>query len=184
MNGRLKRGIVALGSAAVIALAAISPASAHVTASAANAAAGSYTLVTIGVPHGCDGSATTEIAIQIPEAFASVTPGVNQGWTVEKVFTDLATPVSDGHGGEYTERVSEVVYTAKEPLQDGFYDSFVISLRLPEDTAGQTLYFPTIQTCEEGEAAWIQIPEEGASGDDLEMPAPSITVTEPDAQEG
>ena len=178
MHRRFKQGLVGIGSAAIIALAAITPGSAHVTASTPNAAAGAYTLVTFGVPHGCDGSSTTQVAIQVPEELATVTPGINQGWTVEKNYEDLATPVPDGHGGEYTERVASVVYTAKEPLPDGFYDSFVFSLRLPEDAAGKTLYFPTVQTCEEGETAWIQIPEEGQSGDDLESPAPAITVTE------
>ncbi len=181
MYGRVKTGLVAVGSAAIIALAAISPASAHVTASASNTAAGAYTLVTFGFGHGCGESATTEIAIQIPESLTAVSPGMNYGWTVEKVFEDLATPIPDGHGGEYTERVSEVVYTAKEPVPNGFYDSFELSLRLPEDAAGQTLYFPTVQTCEEGETAWIEIPEEGQSGDDLESPAPAIVVTEPEA---
>jgi uncharacterized protein YcnI len=66
-------------------------------------------------------------------------------------------------------------------LQDGYYDAFMMSVRLPEDAAGTTLYFPTIQTCEEGETAWIQIPEEGQSEDDLESPAPAFTVTEADA---
>jgi periplasmic copper chaperone A len=178
MNGPLKRGIVALGSAAIIVLAAVSPAAAHVTASTNNAAAGSYTLITFGFGHGCGDSATTEVSIQIPEQFATVTPGINYGWNVEKVYENLATPVSDGHGGEYTERVSEVVYTAKEPVPNGFYDSFQIQLQLPEDAAGETIYFPVVQTCEEGETAWIQIPAEGESSNDLDSPAPSITVTE------
>ena len=47
---------------------------------------------------------------------------------------------------------------------------------------GETLYFPVIQTCEEGEAAWIEIPAEGEDGEELESPAPSITLTE--AEEG
>lgn len=182
MNGRLKRGLVGIASAGIIALAAISPASAHVTASTNNSAAGSYTLIGFGFGHGCGDSATTQVTIQIPEVFATVTPGINYGWDVEKVVENLATPVPDGHGGEYTERVAEVVYTAKEPVANGFYDSFQLQVRLPDDAAGQTLYFPVVQTCEEGENAWIQIPAEGESGDDLEMPAPSITVTE--AQEG
>ena len=37
--------------------------------------------------------------------------------------------------------------------------------------------FPTIQTCEQGEAAWIQVAEDGASEADLELPAPAFVVT-------
>jgi uncharacterized protein YcnI len=178
MMSSVRRGFVAIGGAAILALAAIAPASAHVTITATNTAEGSYTLLTVGVPHGCDGSSTIEVAIQIPQELSSVTPGMNYGWTVEKNYETLATPVTDSHGNEITERVESVVYTAKEPLADGFYDSFVLSVQLPEGTAGETLYFPTVQTCEEGEAAWVQLPAEGESGDDLEYPAPSVTVTQ------
>jgi uncharacterized protein YcnI len=181
LSRRARSASLALPLAAILALSGALPASAHVTVTPEGTAAGSYTLLRFGVPHGCDGSSTTEIAIQIPDAFASVTPGVNYGWDVEIVREELATPVSDGHGGEYTERISEVVYTAKEPLPDGLYDSFLMSLRLPEDAAGETLYFPVVQTCEEGETAWVQIPEDGQEGVELEHPAPSVTVTEPDA---
>jgi uncharacterized protein YcnI len=180
---RSRLATLAITAAAVVSLSGALPASAHVTVKPEGAAAGSYTVLRFALSHGCEGSATTEIAIQIPEEFATVAPGINQGWTVEKVMENLATPIPDGHGGEYTERVAEVVYTAKEPLQDGYYDSFDMSVRLPEDAAGKTLYFPTIQTCEEGETAWIQIPEEGQSADDLESPAPAFAVTEADAAE-
>ncbi len=177
---RSRLATLAVTAAAVVSLSGVLPVSAHVTVTPEGTAAGSYTVLRFAVPHGCDGSSTTKIAIQIPEEFPTVTPGMNYGWTVEKVMETLATPVPDGHGGEYTERVSEVVYTAKEPLPDGYYDQFLMSVRLPEVDPGTTLYFPTIQTCEEGETAWIQIPEEGQSEDDLESPAPAFTVTEAD----
>ena len=136
---RLRPGLLALSLGTVLALSGVLPASAHVTVTPASTAAGSYTLLTFGVPHGCDGSATTQVAIQIPEAFQTVTPGVNYGWTVEKVTEELATPVPDGEGGEYTERVSEVVYTAKEPLPDDLYDQFLMSVRLPETVRGDAI---------------------------------------------
>jgi hypothetical protein len=96
---------------------------------------------------------------------------------------DLAEPVDDGHGGEYTERVAEVVYTAKEPLPDGLRDAFELSLKLPE-AEGETLAFPAVQECEEGETAWVQLPEEGQSADELEHPAPSIVLTAAESTEG
>jgi hypothetical protein len=72
--------------------------------------------------------------------------------------------------------VSEVVYTAKTPLPDGLRDAFVLSLQVPEDAAGTVLYFPTIQECEDGETAWIELPEAGQDGEELEAPAPGIAV--------
>ncbi len=69
---------------------------------------------------------------------------------------DLAEPVDDGHGGQYTQRVAEIVYTARTPLPHDHRDTFELSLKLP-DAAGETLVFPAVQTCEEGESAWVQV---------------------------
>jgi uncharacterized protein YcnI len=161
-------GVLVLGVAA--------PASAHVTISASTTAAGAFTVLTLSVPHGCDGSATTKIAIHIPEEVNAVTPTRNALWQVEKKLQLLDPPVTDAHGTEITERVATVVYTAVTPLPDGFRDTFELALQLPE-TEGSTLVFPTIQTCEQGESAWIEVPEAGQSEDDLELPAPSVLIT-------
>ena len=53
------------------------------------------------------------------------------------------------------------------------YDEFEIRAQMP-DTEGETIYFPVVQTCEEGEHAWIQIPEEG--GPEAESPTPGVTL--------
>ena len=42
---------------------------------------------------------------------------------------------------------------------------------------------PTVQTCEEGETAWVQTPAEGQDADELEAPAPQLTVTKPGADD-
>ncbi len=161
-------GAVVLGVAA--------PASAHVTITASTTAAGAFTVLTVSVPHGCDGSSTTKIAIQIPEEINSVTPTRNPLWEVDKQLQQLDPPVTDEEGDELTERVATVVYTARTPLPDGYRDTFELSLQLP-DAAGTTLTFPTVQTCEQGEAAWIEVPEAGQREDELELPAPSVTIT-------
>ncbi len=184
---RTRTTIVAMGGAVMLLLAGLAPASAHVEMTADSTAAGSTTLVRVSFSHGCDGSATTEIAIQIPEQITTVRPGMNYGWTVEKVTEDAgtpATPAADGHG-DATSRVSEVVYTAKEPVPDGFYDELVLQVALPDEAEGDMLYFPVIQTCEEGETAWVQIPDAGQDSEEMESPAPSITITapEPDGHE-
>ncbi len=168
-------GAVPLALGAVV-LGVAAPASAHVSITASTTAAGAFTVLTISVPHGCDGSATTEIAIQIPEEVNAVTPTRNPLWEVDKQVEQLDPPVTDAHGNEITERVATVTYTARTPLPDGYRDAFELSLQLPE-AEGTTLVFPTIQTCEEGESAWIEVPEEAQSADDLELPAPSVTIT-------
>lgn len=157
-------------------LAGAGSAAAHVTISPDTTTAGAYALLTIGVPHGCGDSATTRVSIQIPEQLASVTPSINPGWEVEKVMEDLAEPLDDGHGGQRTERVAEVVYTTDTPLPDGYRDAFVLSVKLP-DLPGETLVFPAVQECEEGESAWVQVPQDGQDPHELELPAPSFEIT-------
>ena len=65
------------------------------------------------------------------------------------------------------------------PLPDGYRDVFELAMTIPADAAGTTLYFPTIQTCEQAETPWIDIPSAGQSEDDLEHPAPSVAVVAP-----
>jgi len=168
-------GVAAGISLAVLALPAA--ASAHVTVTASETAAGAYTVLTVSVPHGCAGSATTEVAIQLPEGINEVTPTRNAFYDVEKVQTKLEQPITDQHGNTVADRTSEVVYTARTPLPDGQRDTFELSFQIPEDAAGQTLTFPAIQTCEEGETAWTEVPADGQDADELEHPAPAFVVT-------
>ena len=146
-RSKVRAVAVAAGATVVIGLSA-GTASAHVGISEPEHVAGQYTLLTFGVPHGCDGSATTEVRIQIPEEIPQVTPTVNRGWDVTKVMVELDEPIEGGHGVTLTERVGEVVYTAHEPLPADLRDAFVLSLQAP-DLPGETLYFPVVQICEE-----------------------------------
>lgn len=179
----IRLGATALTAGGLIVLAAGGVASAHVSIAEDEVAAGSTALITFEWSHGCDGSPTTEVRIQMPAAIAQVTPTVNANWDVAKTMETLDTPIEGSHGEQITERVAEVVYTAKAPVEDGYRDTFVLSVPVPEDAAGTTLYFPTIQTCEAGETAWIEIPADGQDGEELEAPAPSIAVVEADAED-
>ena len=162
---------------AAIALSFAAPAGAHVSATVTDASAGAYTVATFSVPHGCEGSPTTKIEIQVPESVLSVTPTRNPFYTVETTTAQLEEPITDSHGNEVTERTASVVYTATTPLPDGQRDTFELSFQVP-DVAGETLAFPTIQTCEKGETGWTQVPAEGQDPDELESPAPAFEVVE------
>ncbi|WP_096422427.1 DUF1775 domain-containing protein [Microcella alkaliphila] len=153
---RLGMATAAVVAGAGLALAAPLSASAHVSASATSTAAGSYTVVAFSVPHGCEASPTEVVTISMPESVPSVTPTVNPNWSVEKQFEDAADP----------NRVTAVVYTAiAEPLAADLRDVFELSFRVPDDAEGESLEFPTVQTCTEGTAEWV--------GDDV----PAFTVT-------
>ncbi|SJM63632.1 YcnI family protein [Gulosibacter sp. 10] len=169
---------VTLGSAALM-LGGAGAASAHVTVAADTAEAGAYAVLTFSVPHGCGESPTTSVSIQIPEEISSVTPTRNPLYSVETVHQALETPVEDSHGNEVTEQVSEVVYRTDTPLPADQRDTFELSVKLPEDAAGTTLHFPTVQTCEEGESAWVQIAAEGQDPHELELPSPELQVVAP-----
>lgn len=177
MNTRLLARTAVLPALAVGVLALAGPASAHVTVSPSTTVAGAYTVLTVSVPHGCDGSATTKVAIKMPDDIVEVTPTRNPFYDVRKVTTKLDQPLTAEDGDQITERTSEVVYTARTPLPDGERDAFELSLQIPEDAAGTTLVFPSVQTCEQGQTAWTEVPAAGQSEDDLEHPAPSFEVT-------
>ncbi len=125
-----------------LALSAPLAAHAHVSAAASSTAAGSYTVVTFSVPHGCEGSPTQVVTIDLPDSVPSVTPTVNPLWSVETV--------SEG------EQMTQVVYTSQTGgLPDGLRDTFELSFRLPEGEAGDRIEFPVTQTCTEGTAEWV-----------------------------
>lgn len=163
--------------AGVLLTASAAVASAHVTISPSTGQAGAYAVLTVSVPHGCDGSATTKVAIKIPEGITSVTPTRNPFWKVAVTKEKLAQPVTDAHGNTLTERDGTVTYTAITPLPDKQRDSFELSLKLP-DAAGQTLAFPTVQTCGKGQTGWTEVAAAGQDADSLEHPAPTLTLTE------
>ncbi|WP_198169392.1 YcnI family copper-binding membrane protein [Herbidospora daliensis] len=136
-----------------------SPASAHVTVTPSTTAAGAHAVLQFSVGHGCAKSATTKIAIQLPAQITSVAPTRAAGWTI-------------------VQQVASVTYSAEIPLPDGYREVFEIAVTLPE-AKGTTLVFPTIQTCERGEAAWTEVPQDGQDVGELEQPAPSFVVSEP-----
>lgn len=161
---------IALGATAGVALTLAAPlaASAHVGVIPDTTAAGAYANLTFAVPHGCDGSSTTEVRITIPEDVITVTPTVNPNWDVVEVPSETDPDYA-----------AAVVYTAKTPLVDGLRDTFTLSVPLPDGEPGDVLAFPVLQTCEVGSTAWDQETIEGE--EEPEHPAPIVTLTEASA---
>jgi len=60
-------------------------------------------------------------------------------------------------------------------LPDNLYDTFGLIVRFP-DKAGQSLYFPAVQECEQGVERWIEIPSAGQDTDKLRTPAPVVRL--------
>lgn len=173
------RALAVPALAGVLLTATAAVASAHVTVSPSTGQAGAYAVLTFSVPHGCDGSATTKVAIRIPENITTVTPTRNPFWKVEVAKQKLAQPVTDSHGNTITERDATVTYTATTPLPDKQRDAFELSLKLP-DKAGDTLAFPVVQTCQKGQTGWTEVAAAGQDAESLEHPAPTLTLTAAD----
>jgi periplasmic copper chaperone A len=165
------------GSLVALATLAASSASAHITLENGEAAIGAGYKAVFAVPHGCAGSATIKIRVQIPEGVIGVKPMPKPGWSVETIKGKYAADY-DFHGTKLTEGVKEVVWSGGK-LPDDNYDEFVISTFLTGTLKPNTmLYFPTVQECEQGISRWIDIPEEGhaAHGHDSKSPAPGVKL--------
>ncbi|RYC14843.1 YcnI family protein [Nocardioides zhouii] len=148
LSGLAAGVLVALGAA---------PALAHVTLTPSSTTAGDTAVVRVEVPHGCAGSATTELAVRMPAQVTEVTVTSTDRWVAEEV---------DG----------TITYRTDAPLPDGREDTVEFSVLLPVEV-GTTLVFPGVQRCGDGEAAWIEIGADAAARDGLERPAPVIVVT-------
>ena len=156
---------IAIGATAGLALALGAPlaASAHVHVNPGTASAGGTETLAFSFSHGCDGSPTTTLAIDIPEGVGNVTPAVQGGWSITRELGADGVP-------------TRVVYTADTPVEDGLKATVSMDVLFTEDAAGTTLAFPVTQTCAEGETAWTQIAEEGEDPHDLDAPAPLVEV--------
>lgn len=182
---RTLQATAATGIGAALLLSVAVGAAAHVGVTPDKTSANSYALLSFAIPHGCEDSSTTKVAITLPTELNDAQPTVNPNWTVEKVSEQLAEPKKLPDGSSITKRTSQIVYTAKAPLAHELRDVLVLSVKLP-DTPGSTLYFPTLQSCEIGQTDWSEIAQEGQDPHALEAPAPSVTVTDaaPDEEHG
>jgi uncharacterized protein YcnI len=165
----------ATAATGLLTLALAGTAGAHITADPGEAPSDGYATVSFQVPHGCEESPTTQVRIRIPPSVPSVTPSVHPLWDV--TTKEGKKDKVELHGETITRGVSEVTYTAKQPLPPDRLDSFAISLKFPAGEEGESVYFPTIQRCEKGQTRWIQIPAEGESAEELEEPAPAVVLT-------
>ena len=151
----------ALATGIVLALAAPLAASAHVTLSANQAAAGSYTLLTFKVPTESATAVTSSITVTLPEdtPFASVSYVPVPGWTTELVSTG--------------DTVSSVVWKAEpgSEIAEGQLQLFPLSVGPVPDTGSIAL--PVDQGYSDGSVvSWSE------EGEDAEHPAPVLYVND------
>src|SRR5882724_8687830 len=140
--------LVAIGLAFGLAIAA--PAFAHVTIEAQEARVGGSFKAVVRVPHGCAGSATTAIRVKIPDGVIAVKPMPKPGWTLDTKTGSYGKTYAHFHNSKLSEGVTEVAWSGGK-LPDAYYDEFVFTSFLSGDLeAGEALYFPVVQECEQG----------------------------------
>ncbi|MBL0373848.1 DUF1775 domain-containing protein [Rhizobium sp. KVB221] len=149
---------------------------AHATMQIPEASADSYYLATLQVPHGCDGKATTEVQIKLPEGFIAAKPQPKAGWEIE-IIKGKYQKSYDLHGKTVTEGPVEIRWKNGN-LPDEYYDTFTISGKFSGIAAGTSVPFVSTQLCgSEGKVAWTELPAEGQNPHDLKNPAPTVTLT-------
>ncbi|MBV8927396.1 MAG: YcnI family protein [Bradyrhizobium sp.] len=158
---------------------AAAPAGAHVTLEEKQAAIGADYRAVFIVPHGCAGSATTKLRVQIPEGVIATEAKPVDGWTVDTVKGKYAADY-DVRGAKVSEGIKEVAWSGGK-LPDKTRQDFVIQTYLTEALKpNTTLYFPVVQECEQGVSRWIEIPPDGAPhSHESKWPAPGVRLTRP-----
>jgi uncharacterized protein YcnI len=164
-----------VAAVAVAMLAVTSSATAHVVLEKKEAPAASTYEAVLQVGHGCEGSPTTSIRVQIPEGVIAVKPMPKPGWELTTKQGEYAQAY-DYFGEKLTEGVKEVAWTGGN-LPDEWYDEFVLRVRLPDAAPGTVIRFPVVQECVEGVHRWIEVPAEGQDPDSVAEPAPFVTLT-------
>jgi periplasmic copper chaperone A len=161
------RLVVVIGASGLMATTAF----AHVTLATKEVPVGAEYKAIFRVPHGCTGSATVKLSVEVPAGVIGVKPQPKSGWQIEIVKGPSDRP--DHHAA-----VSEVVKTitwSGGNLPDDYYDEFVLIGRIDKALEpGATLYFPVTQTCERGIEHWNEIP--AAAKTDYRFPAPAVKL--------
>jgi periplasmic copper chaperone A len=162
-----------------LAVLATSPASAHVFLEGKQAAIGADYKAVFVVPHGCAGSATIKLRVQIPEGVIATEAKPVDGWTIDTVKGKFASEY-DAKGAKVSEGIKEVAWSGGK-LPDKTRQDFVIETYLTDSLKpNTTLYFPVVQECEQGVSRWIEIPPEGAAhAHEGKWPAPGVKLTKP-----
>ncbi len=155
----------------LFAFAAGQTAHAHVVLTVRQAPVGAFYTGAFHVGHGCGGSATTALRVEIPAGVNDAKPQPKPGWTLQIEREPLASPVK-GEGGEtVATRAKAITWRGRLPADE--FDEFGLAARLPGEPG--VLIFPVVQTCEQGEARWTEPP--AAPGQPRPShPAPTLTV--------
>ena len=134
------------------------PAAAQIVLSQPNFEAGQNYAAFFKVEHGCEGSPTIALSVQIPDGIMVLDTPSKPGWAVS---------AKRDHG-----QVTGVTWRGRLAAKDA--DQFGLFLKLRAKPGA--LYFPILQQCEKREIRWNDIPVAGKTARDVPHPAPALQL--------
>lgn len=164
----------ALARCAALLLLTPVPAFAHVSLEKPEATRGKSYKAVLKIPHGCEGSPTHTVRVEIPEGFIVAKPMPKAGWTIKTTRGPYAQSYGYYHG-PLSEGVKQIEWSGGE-LPDDFYDEFVAAGFIAEELEDKALYFKVVQVCAKGELSWSELPAAGQSPHDLKAPAAVLKI--------
>ncbi|MGH6760620.1 MAG: DUF1775 domain-containing protein [Phyllobacterium sp.] len=164
----------AAGLALLAVFANAAAAQAHASLEKAEAKNDTTYKAVLRVPHGCEGKATNEVRIKLPEGFISAQPMPKSGWDVEIIKGDYAKTYKS-HGEDVKSGAVEIRWKGGD-LPDEFYDEFIVRGTLTGFEKDTAIYFPATQLCGDTSVKWEDIPVEGQNPHSLKNPAPQLKV--------
>ena len=150
----------------------ISVAQAHVVLETPTVYAGAYYKAVFKISHGCDGSPTQQVIINVPEGFKGAKPMVKAAWDISVLKEKLQKPYTS-HGKKMIEDVTKIEWKNGN-LPSEFYDEFVIVGQAPMEAG--PLYWQVTQICASGKLEWNEVPAEGKALKDYKNPAALLKV--------
>ena len=137
---------------------------AHIHVSPQKMIQGGRAKLIFSVKHGCKGSPTQKLQVQIPKGIASFHGVEKAGWKIQ------STNSKEAEGAE-----RKVAWSGGSIPNESTAE-FVVEVTVNKTAAG-ILVFPVLQGCEKGELKWVDVPaKEGAVGGEKETEAPAPTV--------
>jgi uncharacterized protein YcnI len=149
-------------------------AQAHISLHPNTVPAGAFVTLNVRVPGEQAGAYAYKVDMLVPPGFTEIDTQNVPGWSVKKVVTKLTTPIQTDEG-PVSEEVSQIVWTGDRTtlgrLENGQFIQFPLSIAMPDNLAGRSLQFKTVQYYSNGKVIhWI-----GPAS--AEYPAPTINVT-------
>jgi uncharacterized protein YcnI len=153
----------------VAAVAVPATADAHVTLNPREWEAGGFARFAVRVPNERDNADTTRVTVQFPENVVSASFQPVEGWRRTVKMERLDAPIEEEGEEPITERIARVTWSGGR-IKPGEFQEFGVSFQVPEDAAGKSLTFPSIQRYSNGEVVrWI-------GPESADEPAPLVTV--------